>query len=65
MQAGEKNLRSLDEWAGQLACPACFGELRTETSQVVCLSCGRRYPIVDGVPVLIVERATHGNNSAT
>ena len=65
MQNGETNLRSLKDWAGQLACPACFGELRTDATTIVCAGCGRQYPIVDGVPVLIVERATQGNNRAS
>ena len=41
----------------QLACPACYDSLRYETSRLVCTACGRSYPIVDGIPVLIVERA--------
>jgi uncharacterized protein YbaR (Trm112 family) len=41
----------------QLACPACYGELRAEASHLVCIACDRRYPIVDGIPALIVERA--------
>lgn len=41
----------------QLACPACLGELYTEDSRLICRSCARTYPIVDGIPVLIVERA--------
>ncbi|MGB8846130.1 MAG: Trm112 family protein [Terracidiphilus sp.] len=41
----------------QLACPACHGDLRVEDSHLVCSACARRYPIVDGIPALIVERA--------
>jgi uncharacterized protein YbaR (Trm112 family) len=41
----------------QLACPACFGELRPSNSRLLCSACGRAYPIVDGIPVLIIERA--------
>ena len=41
----------------QIACPACHGDLRTEDSHLVCSACARRYPIVDGIPALIVERA--------
>ena len=44
-----------------LACPVCRQALELEqaSSAVVvrCLGCGRRYPIVDGIPVLIPERA--------
>jgi uncharacterized protein YbaR (Trm112 family) len=41
----------------QLACPACYGELRPKTLALLCVACGRAYPIVDGIPVLIIERA--------
>jgi uncharacterized protein YbaR (Trm112 family) len=44
------------EVVAQLACPACFGDLRLEDSRLVCGECGRAYPIIDGIPVLIVER---------
>lgn len=41
----------------QLACPACLDALRLEGAQLVCAGCGRGYPVVDGIPVLIAERA--------
>ena len=44
----------------QLACPACCGDLRLDGSKLVCGGCGRAYPIVDDIPVLIVERAAAG-----
>ena len=42
---------------GQLACPVCFGALRLAANTVVCVGCGRVYPMIDGIPVLIAERA--------
>jgi uncharacterized protein len=44
----------------QLACPVCFGTLRLRQSgrDIVCRECGRGYPFVDGIPVLIADRAT-------
>jgi uncharacterized protein YbaR (Trm112 family) len=42
---------------GLLACPACLSALRAEANRLVCIACGRAYPVVDGIPVLIVERA--------
>jgi uncharacterized protein YbaR (Trm112 family) len=54
----------------RLACPACHGDLCSEDARLICSACGRRYPIVDGIPVLIVERAEtivdgkSGGNSA-
>jgi hypothetical protein len=44
----------------QLACPACLGELRLDGERLLCTSCGRAYPIVDGIPVLIAERGASG-----
>jgi uncharacterized protein YbaR (Trm112 family) len=41
----------------QLACPACHGELRHEGTRLRCMSCSRGYPIVEGIPVMIVDRA--------
>jgi hypothetical protein len=40
----------------QLACPACLGELRLEENKLACGVCGRVYPIVDGIPLLIAGR---------
>jgi len=40
-----------------LACPVCHGDLRLEDARLVCADCRRGYPIVDGIPVLIGERA--------
>ena len=44
----------------QLACPVCFGALRLGVSEqdIVCGGCGRGYPFLDGIPVLIADRAT-------
>jgi len=43
----------------QLACPVCFGILRLMElgDGILCEGCGRGYPVVDGIPVLIAERA--------
>lgn len=45
------------EIIAQLACPACHGVLRLTGSQLVCTGCGCVYPIIDGIPVLIANRA--------
>ncbi|MGA2559768.1 MAG: Trm112 family protein [Terracidiphilus sp.] len=52
------NQTTLESIAAQLACPACMGDLRLEEQELVCAVCGRRYPIVEGIPVLIVDRST-------
>ena len=40
-----------------LACPACRGDVELKGDKIVCRSCGRKYPIKDGIPVMIVEEA--------
>ena len=41
-----------------LVCPACRQPLALEAEAVRCTACGRRYPIVDGIPVLLPARAS-------
>jgi uncharacterized protein YbaR (Trm112 family) len=41
----------------QLACPTCVGGLVLVGVWLKCAECGRGYAIVDGIPVLIAERA--------
>jgi uncharacterized protein len=43
--------------AALLACPVCHGDLRPVETWLTCAGCGRGYPVVDGIPVLIAERA--------
>jgi len=41
-----------------LACPAeDHAPLRQTADGLTCTSCGRRYPIVDGIPVLLLDDA--------
>lgn len=47
--------------AETLACPACHGDLRVEGERLVCGGCARGYPVMDGIPVLIAERADAGH----
>lgn len=42
-----------------LRCPACGGrtEHKDRRKAVVCLECSLQYPVVDGVPVMLVEES--------
>ena len=40
-----------------LACPACKTPVKAEGDRLVCVQCGRRYPIRDGIPVMLIEEA--------
>ncbi len=43
-----------------LACPKCKGELEyRETEQsLICHACGLRYPVRDGIPIMLIDEAT-------
>jgi hypothetical protein len=55
-------LKAISSWADDLACPACQQALRFKDTSVVCDGCGRIYPILDGIPVLIPERASQSES---
>ena len=40
-----------------LACPACQGDVILKDEKIVCTHCGRKYPIKDGIPVMLVDEA--------
>ncbi len=42
-----------------LVCPSDHGDLvdDVKAERLVCTVCDRRYPVVDGIPVMLVEEA--------
>lgn len=40
-----------------LACPVDHAPVREEGERLICQECGRRYPVRDGIPVMLVEEA--------
>ena len=40
-----------------LACPACKGDVRLEESKIVCVKCKRKYPIKNGIPIMLIDEA--------
>ena len=40
-----------------LACPACKGDITQVNDRIVCAQCGRKYPIKDGIPIMLVDKA--------
>ncbi len=40
-----------------LVCPVDHAALRAEDDVLVCTACGLRYPIRDGIPVMLPEEA--------
>jgi hypothetical protein len=43
--------------AGRLRCPSCHASLALDTEAATCAECGRSYPVVGQVPILLVEAA--------
>ena len=40
-----------------LACPLCKTEVKLENDKIVCTNCGRRYPVRDDIPVMLIDEA--------
>ena len=40
-----------------LACPFCKGDVELKENKLICKKCGRRYPIRDGIPVMLIDEA--------
>lgn len=38
-----------------LACPICKKEVYLKGEELVCKGCGRRYPIVEGIPHMLPD----------
>jgi uncharacterized protein len=60
-------LRRIREVLELIVCPVCYGRLslvegdqtaaQKEAPVVVCGGCARRYPVEDGIPILLESRA--------
>ena len=44
-----------------LACPACKADVKLEGDRIVCTKCGRRYPIKDDIPIMLIDAAEMPN----
>jgi len=45
-----------------LACPACKGKVEQVEEKIVCCECGRKYPIRDGIPIMLVDEVDKDND---
>lgn len=48
--------------ADVLVCPVDKADLREDVpaQRLECTECGRRYPVVDGIPIMLVDQAEGG-----
>lgn len=40
-----------------LSCPACKGDVELINHKVVCKKCKKKYPVRQGVPVMLIDEA--------
>ena len=40
-----------------LACPACKSSVELKGNKICCAGCKRKYPVKDGIPVMLVEES--------
>lgn len=50
--------------AAILVCPVDKADLTEDEadSRLVCAQCGRRYPVRDGIPIMLIDQAEGGSN---
>ena len=45
------------EFVEILACPECKASVEQEDDRLVCTECGKRYPVRDGIPIMLIDEA--------
>ncbi len=40
-----------------LACPDCKGDVELANNKIRCKKCGKKYPIKDGIPIMMIDEA--------
>ena len=40
-----------------LACPDCKSDIELKENKIVCKKCGKKYPIRNGIPVMLIDEA--------
>jgi hypothetical protein len=46
-----------------LACPACKTPVKLEGEELTCAQCGRRYPIRNDIPVMLIDEGDKGREA--
>ena len=39
-----------------LACPACKSDVRLENDKIVCKKCRKKYPIRNGISIMLIDK---------
>ena len=40
-----------------LVCPVCKGEVKLQDNKIACTKCGLKYPVKNGIPIMLIEEA--------
>ncbi len=48
-----------------MVCPDCRGKVTETEGFVTCNSCGKKYPIRDGIPIMLINEAISSENVKT
>ena len=40
-----------------LACPACKADVVLKDGKIACTKCKKKYPIKDGIPIMLIDEA--------
>jgi len=46
-----------------LVCPACRGKVEQQEQYIVCAACGRRYPIREDIPIMLINESLPAEDS--
>ncbi|NLE30272.1 MAG: Trm112 family protein [Phycisphaerae bacterium] len=46
-----------------LICPDCRGNVEKKDEFIVCSDCGKRYPIREGIPIMLITEALPPENT--
>ena len=48
-----------------LACPACKESIREDGDWLICDKCQKKYPVREGIPVMLIDEAVPLNGADT
>ncbi len=44
-----------------LSCPSCNGDVEHKEDKIICLQCGRKYPVKGGIPGMLIDESEEGS----
>ncbi|MBU0548966.1 MAG: Trm112 family protein [Candidatus Omnitrophica bacterium] len=44
-----------------LVCPDCKSGVKLQEGKIICLGCGRKYPVKNGIPIMLIDESEPPN----